>query len=902
MEARAQVETLGRTAHAALAEEVLATLGASARGLGSEEAAARLVTYGPNALPRRAPPSVARVFARQFKSPLIYVLIAAGMVAFALRYLADATFIVVVLLVNAIIGTIQEYGAERSAEALRKLVPERTLVLREGEQYEVESEKLVPGDVVLLEAGTKVPADLRLLSSTGLEADESLLTGESMTVSKDATTSVPMDSAVAERTSVAFAGSMIMRGKAHGAVVATGSRTQLGALATSLGTTEQGKPPLLQRMDRFAKRIAVAVGFSVLLVGGIAVLQGMPVAEVFLLSVALAVSAIPEGLPVALTVALAIATRRMSSRNVIVRKLVAVEGLGSCTFVASDKTGTLTMNEMTVTRVAFPGEKPWVVTGTGTRPEGTVEPEGELDVGTSAMMIARLSSSSVLCNDGFLGRRGDDWVHHGDAVDVALLALGHKVGLLRADLEEKRPAIGTIPFEAENRFAASLHREGEQSVVHVKGAFERLFLMCSSMITREGDLPLDTDAIQTQASSLAEDGYRVLGLAAGPITVGPGETFGADHLKDLVFLGLVAMIDPLRPEAKAAVTACRQAGVEVAMVTGDHPVTAFAIARQLGMAKTSEQVVTGAQLQAAQTEGPDTVDALVRKARVFARVEPQQKLAIVQALTRLGHFVAVTGDGANDAPALRAAHVGVAMARRGTDVAREASSLIITDDNFASIVAGIEEGRVAYANVRKVVFLLVSAGATEVMLFLIAISMGLPPPLLPAQLLWLNLVTNGIQDVALAFEPAEGGELQRPPRSPREPMFNQLMLERVAVTAVVMSIGGTLVFRSFLANGWALEAARNGLLLMLVLFENFQVGASRSETRSMFRLDPRKNPLLLGGTLLAFAVHVVAMNTPGLSSVLRTQMVALHEWPRLVAVALLAPLALEVHKAIRRRG
>lgn len=897
-----ELDSLAATAHSMSAHELLETLGTTPRGLDSADAENRLIAHGPNSLPRAAPPSVLRVFLHQFRSPLIYVLIAAGVVAFVLGYHADASFIGVVLLLNAIIGTIQEYGAERSADALRQLVPVRTLVLRDGEQNEIASEHLVPGDVVLLEAGTKVPADLRLLSAVGLAADESLLTGESMAAAKDATPHLATATPVAERTNMVFAGTMIMRGKAHGAVVGTGARTQIGALATSLGTTDQAKPPLLQRMDRFARRIAIAVGVAVLLVGAVAFRQGMPPAEVFLVCVALAVSAIPEGLPVALTVALAIATRRMSRRSVIVRRLVAVEALGSCTFVASDKTGTLTMNELTVAQLALPGERPWKVTGAGTHPEGSVEADGELDVGTAAQLIATLAGSGVLCNDGSLVRRGEEWIHHGDAVDVALLVLGHKVGLRRAEIEQQRPVIATIPFEAENRFAASLHREGERSVVHVKGAFERLLPMCASMITRHGVAPLDRDEIYASALALAEDGYRVLGLASGPIDVGPGESLGPDHLTGLVFLGLVAMTDPLRPEARAAVTSCRNAGVEVAMVTGDHPLTALAVARQLGLAQRSEQVVTGVELEAARAEGPEKLDALVRDARVFARVEPQQKHAIVQSLTRLGHFVAVTGDGANDAPALRAAHVGVAMAKRGTDVAREASALIVTDDNFASIVAGIEEGRIAYANVRKVIFLLVSTGATEVTLFLLAIAVGLPPPLLPVQLLWLNLVTNGIQDVALAFEPAEGRELERPPRATDEGIFNRLMLERVGISAAVMGVGGVLMFRSFLASGWALDAARNGLLFLLVLFENFQVGASRSETRSMFRLDPRKNLILLVGTIIAFSVHIVATVTPGLSSVLRTQKLPLGEWPVLIAVALLSPLALEVHKWVRDRA
>lgn len=638
-----KARALSQAAHATAAGQVLAALGTGPRGLATDEAAARLVSFGPNSLPRPTPPSLAAVFARQFKSPLIYVLIAAGVVALSLRYRADAAFIGVVLLLNALIGTIQEHGAEKSADALRKLVPERCIALREGEQYEVDAERLVPGDIVLLDAGTKVPADLRLLSATGLETDESFLTGESSAATKDAAASLAVETGVADRRNIAFAGTMTVRGKAHGVVIATGSRTQIGALAASLARTERVRPPLLQRMDRFAKRIALGVGASVLLVGVVGAMRGIPVVDVFLICVALAVSAIPEGLPVALTVALSIATRRMSRRNVIVRKLVAVEALGSCTFIASDKTGTLTMNELAVTRVAFAGEEPWAVTGPGTRPEGTVEAATEVDRGASARMIERLAVSAVLCNDGFLGRRGEEWIHHGDAVDVALLALGHKVGVLRADLETQRPVVGAIPFDAENRFSASLHQEGERTVVHVKGAFERVMLMCDAMVTRDGDRPIDAEVIHAQAAALAADGYRVLGIAAGPISVYSEDTFGAGHLHGLVFTGLVAMIDPLRPEAKAAVASCREAGVEVAMVTGDHPVTAFAIARQLGMADASGQVVTGAQLKAAQDEGLDRLDALVRGARVFARVEPQQKLAIVQCLTRLGHFVAVTG-------------------------------------------------------------------------------------------------------------------------------------------------------------------------------------------------------------------------------------------------------------------
>lgn len=600
--------------HALDSEQVLAQLGTDAHGLDDSEAGARLVTNGPNALPRPTPPGLASLFVGQFRSPLIYVLMAAGALAFALRQTADAVFIGVVLLLNAVIGTVQEHGAERSAEALRKLVPERAIVLRRGEQHEIDVERLVPGDVVILESGSKVPVDARLLSAVGLEVDESLLTGESASVAKAPDAVLGEETPVADRTNMVFAGAMVLRGRGHAVAVATGPRTQLGTLAQSLGATGRTKPPLLQRMERFSKRIAVAVGVAVVVVGTAAQAQGMPLATVFLLCVALAVSAIPEGLPVALTVALAIGTRRMSRRNVIVRRLVAVESLGSCTFVASDKTGTLTMNELTVTHVALPGERAWPVTGAGTSPEGMVEPARELDVGTAAKMIARLAESAVLCNDAFLGRRGDDWTHHGDAVDVALLALGHKVGLLRTDIEVQRPLAGAIPFESEHRFAATLNRAGDHLVTHVKGALERLLPMCETMMTAGGDVPLDPDAIAAQATMLAQGGHRVLAFASGRVSLRPGETFGPEQLRGLCFLGLVAMTDPLRPEAKAAVLACRKAGVDVAMVTGDHPVTALAIARELELAESVEQVVTGAELREAARAGAGALDALNHRA------------------------------------------------------------------------------------------------------------------------------------------------------------------------------------------------------------------------------------------------------------------------------------------------
>jgi len=888
--------------YALSAEEALAELGGSVRGLSSAEAARRLERFGRNALPRARPPGVAVVFVRQFKSPLIYVLLVAAFVSLLLQDWSDAAFIFAVLLLNAGVGTFQEYSAERSAEALRELATPRARVERDGEAYEINAEEVVPGDIVHLESGGKVPADLRLISDHGLAIDESLLTGESLPVGKRSAVVLARDKAMADRCNMAFAGTMVTAGRAQGVVVATGLDTGLGRIAESVLGKRPPKPPLLLRMERFTRLIAIAIGVASVFVAAVALARGASFAEVFILAVALAVAAIPEGLPVALTVALAVGMKRMARRNVIVRRLVAVEALGSCTHIASDKTGTLTVNQLTVRRFQFPDQPPWELTGEGIAPEGTfVLPQGASATGREKM-LERLARAAALANEGTLYARENGWVGHGDTVDVALLVMAHKLGVSPGALETIAPRLAAIPYESELRFAASLNHFPDSERAAVKGAVETVLDMCARMATVEGDVALDADLIRSQQRALAEKGYRVLAIADGALALSEHGSFSREHLAGLTLLGLVAMSDPPRPEARAAIEACGRAGIEVSMVTGDHPITALAVSRDLFLANEPEEVVTGQELAEAAGEGPHALDELTAHARVFARVEPQQKLAIVESLQRNGHFVAVTGDGVNDAPALRAAQVGVAMGEAGTDVARETADLIVTDDNFASIVAGIEEGRVAYGNVRKVIFLLISTGAAEIVLFMLGLAANLPLPLLAVQLLWLNLVTNGIQDVALAFEPAEGGELNRPPRPPGERIFNRQMIERVLLSALV--IGG-LTFGAYwwmLAQGHTVADARNGALLLMVLFENVQAFNSRSETRSALTHNPLRNPLLFFGTLAAQLVHIGAMYTPGLRDVLGVQPISLASWVELLGLALVLLAALELHKAWRRRA
>lgn len=885
-------------AHAKTSDDVLADLQTVVHGLSPHEAAQRLLRYGPNVLPREKEPGLFVVFLRQFISPLIYILLAAALLSLIIQEWSDAVFITAVLLINAIIGTAQEYSAQRAATALQKLVTTQCRVLRGGDTYEIDSEQLVPGDMVFFESGDRVAADVRLVKSNDLEIDESLLTGESVNVLKHADRVFESDTFLGDRRNMLFAGTLVGRGRGHGVVVATAMDTEIGHITASVISGKAAKPPLLIRMEIFTKRVALLVGLAAICLAAVALSQGTPITEILFLAVALAVSAIPEGLPVALTVALAIGMRRMAKDNVIIRRLIAVEALGSCTYIATDKTGTLTMNQLTVRRIVLANGDGWDVTGEGRVPDGEIVNANQHFSADELALQKRLCLSAVLPNDAFLGRRDGGWSSHGDAVDVALLVFAHKAGVIKTEIETDFPELAIIPFESERLFAASLNQVDDKHRVFVKGALERLLPMCNTMALPGHDVAIDNQAILEHSIYLAKQGYRILALADGGIELTPGQVFSDEHLSNLSLLGLLAMIDPLRKEASNAIATCREAGVQVAMVTGDHPVTALTIARELKLAQDEQQIVTGPQL--GQARNDTELDALTRDACVFARVDPQQKLDIVHSLQRNGHFVAVSGDGANDAPALRAAHVGVAMGESGTDVARETASIVITDDNFASIIAGIREGRIAYANVRKVIFLLISTGVAELVLFTLALLTGLPLPLLAVQLLWLNLVTNGIQDVALAFEPGEGNELTHPPRAPNEPIFDRLMIERVIVSAIVIGSVAYLVFQWLLIRGFSLDEARNGTMLLMVLFENLHVFNSRSETRSIFTHNPLANPILLFGTAAAQLIHIGAMYTPWFSEVLHIQPVTFEHWLELLVFAFTVVVAMELHKLFRQ--
>ncbi|MCA3005654.1 MAG: HAD-IC family P-type ATPase [Phycisphaerales bacterium] len=896
--------------HAMDGEAVLAAVGSGRLGLSASEAAARLARLGRNELPRARPTPWWRIVLRQFASPLIVILGAAAGLSLAIGHATDAGFIAVVLMVNAVVGGSQEWRAERSAQALRRLLQFRASVEREGEVREVDASEVVVGDVVWLEPGWRVPADARLMNETGLETDESLLTGESMAVDKDATWRAGAGEAVtlADQRNMVHAGTTVVRGRGKAVVVATGSASSIGRLAIDVLAAAPGRPPLLDRLERFSRAIGVvAVGASVLVaVLGVSV-HGHGVAEMAIFAVALAVSVIPEGLPIAITVALAVASTRMARRGVIVRRLGAVEGLGSCTLIASDKTGTLTCNELTVREVRLASGRQVMVGGQGYAPEGEISGDaGGLSEAEAAEM-AELALAAALCNEADLHQRDGAWTWRGDPVDVALLSMAHKAGVVRERALDDHPEVNRVAFEPERRFAAGYHRFGEGVRVLVKGAPERVRGMC------DGREAATLDRCMAMAQEMAAAGYRVLALAEGPAPAGLDASTTPPEPMGLRLLGLVGMIDPLRAGAREAIERCERAGVGTCMVTGDHPVTALAIARDLGMARDRSEVISGEALEAMSEAEVRRVmrpatgggAAEVGRVRVFARVTPAQKLRIVKGARDAGHCVAVTGDGANDAPALKAANIGVAMGRGGTDVARDASDLVVSDDNFATIVAGVEEGRVAYDNIRKVIYLLLSTNGAEAVTIMSAVAMGLPLPLLPTQLLWLNLATEGFQVVSLALEPKERGVLARPPRPPRESIFNQLMVERLVIGSLVSGGVGLAAFWWMIRAGWSEEAARNVLLLLMVLLQNVEAGNARSETRSGLVIGPWVNPTLLGAAALAVVLQVAAMHWGPLQRALAIGPVNLETWLVCFGLSLTVFVAIELHKFswwVRGRG
>jgi len=875
-------------------KEVFQKLETSEKGLSEAEAKLRLTRYGPNKLVEEEKISRLKILLHQFTSPLIYILIIAGIVTLLLKEYIDSGVIFVVVILNAIIGFIQEYKAEESVRALRKMVVPRAKVLREGKEKEINSEELVPGDIVLLTSGAKVPADLRLAHTIELKIDEAMLTGESVPAEKITSTIKEDRLTPGDQRNIAFMGTIAVTGRAKGVVVETGQRTVLGQIAQKVREVSAIKTPLQDRLERFAKLIGIIVIVFSAVVFGTGIMLGAKAAEMFMIAVATAVSAIPEGLPVAVTIAMAIGVARMARRHAIIRKLHAVETLGSTSVIGSDKTGTLTKNEMTV-KVIYDGNQIFEVTGSGYEPKGEIHHEGmavDVKAEKHLMHVLRIG---FLCNESYVYEEEGQYKVDGDPTEGALIVSAMKAQLSVEEEKEKYQQMAVIPFESERGFMATLHRHRGKKFIFAKGAPEKVFDMCDRSV--DGNAP-DKKEISDIAANFAKDGLRVLAFA---YKEGPDELEELTHHdveSGMIFAGLQGMIDPPRPEAIKAIEGCKQAGIRVVMITGDHAVTAAAIARKIGISGDTVEVLTGREIEAMSDRELFSRAQIIS---VYARVSPQHKLRITRQLIEHGEIVAITGDGVNDAPALKAAHIGIAMGRGGTDVAKEASDMVIADDNFASIFAAVEEGRVVYDNIKKVTLFLISCGFGELLAIIATILMGLPIPYIPAQILWLNLVTNGLQDVALAFEPAEKGVLSRPPRSPKENILSSLLLQRTLLMGTVLAGGTILMFISSLNAGATLENARTVALTTMVFFQFYQALNCRSETRSIFRMSLLSNPFLFFSMIAAFFAQLAVIYVPALQWVFRTVPLTTDEWIKIGVITVSVVIAVEIDKWMRRR-
>jgi Ca2+-transporting ATPase len=865
-------------------------------GLPDQEAADRLVWHGANEIRAGEEDPWWRLALSQLRDPLIYILLVAAAVSVAVQHHTDAAVILAVVALNAVIGYVQESRAREAMRALARLAAPMADVLRGGRARRVPARELVPGDVVLLTSGSRVPADLRLLKTVDLQVDESTLTGESVPVRKEPDRVLEGTPVAGDQVNMAFGGTTVTRGRARGVVVRTGASTEVGRIAEAVHQVGATRTPLQEAVHVFGSRVGAALLALAAVVAVVGLLRGMAPAEIFMTAVAMAVSAVPEGLPVVLTVTLAIGVGRMASRKAIIRKLPAVETLGSTTVVASDKTGTLTRNQMTVKEV-WAGGRTYRATGGGYSPEGEFLLDGAVAPVEAHAPLRESLRAGALANEADSAMTDEEGEPLGDPTEVALLVAAAKAGMEPATLRTEHPQIDLLPFEPERRYMASLHREDGVERIYMKGAPEAVVARCDRMVGAEGPEPLDAEAVLAAAREMAGSGLRVLATAYRPFDaerLHPGALEG-----EFVFCGLQGMEDPVRPEAVESVKALRRAGIRVLMLTGDHAVTARAIGRQLGLGGEDVRSVEGREL----AEMPDEeLDRLLDEGvEIFARVAPEHKLRIVQRLRERGEVVAVTGDGVNDAPALRGAHLGVAMGIAGTDVAREASDMVLADDNFATIRAAVEEGRIVFSNIRKVTFFLLSTAVGEVIVILASLAAGWPLPFVAAQILWINLVTNGIQDVALAMEPGEPGLLDRPPRRTGEGILNRRLLERLGGVGVVLGAGTLGVFWWSLEATGDLDTARTMAMTQMVVFQFFHVFNCRSLDRSLLRIPPLSNRFLFAGIVAAALAQTAVLYWGPLQRVFRTVPLTGEEWGITIVVGSTVIIGGELDKWWNRR-
>lgn len=883
--------------HALEADKVVEALRSHPGGLSSEDAAARLARHGPNRLPEPPRRSAFMRFLSHFDNVLIYVLIGSAVITAALGHVVDTIVILAVVVVNAVIGFIQEGRAERAMDSIRRMLAPAASVMRDGMRRTVPAEELVPGDVVLLEAGDKVPADVRLTRVAGLRVEEAVLTGESVPVEKD-TAPVDAEASLGDRTSMAFSGTLVTAGTARGVVVATGAGTEIGRISGMLSDVEELTTPLVEQMSVFARWLTVFI----LLVSALLLAYGTFVAnyafaDTFLAVVALAVAAIPEGLPAVMTITLAVGVSAMARRNAIVRRLPAIETLGSVSVICTDKTGTLTRNEMVAASVAV-ADDVLLLEGTGYAPHGAVRLDGEAVDGRDHVVLEELGRAALLCNDAALHRHDGDWRVEGDPMEGALLALAGKVGLDTQEEKGRAPRRGDIPFDARHRFMATLHpAPGGGAVVYVKGAPEAVLDMCSEERTRDGGTaPIDVDRWHGIAHGIAGEGHRVIAFATRRM---PDDTSGLafrDVEAGLVLIGLVGLVDPPRQEAVAAVAECRGAGIEVKMITGDHAATAAAIGRRIGLPRT-DTVLSGAAID--DLDDAALADAVL-ETDVFARTSPAHKLRLVTALQAHGLTVAMTGDGVNDAPALKRADAGVAMGRKGSEAAKEASDLVLADDNFASIVAAVREGRTVYDNIRKVISWTLPTSGGASLTLVAALLLGTALPVTPILVLWVNLVTAVTLGIALAYEPTEENTMRRPPRPRHEPLLGPELAWQIVLVSALFAAGLFGIHSYAIGAGHSEALARTLAVNALVVFEIFYLFFVRNiHGTSLTWAAVKGTPVVWATIAIVTAAQFAITYIPPLQRVFGTEAVPLFEGFLVVALGVVLFAVIETERRVR---
>ncbi|MDH3906532.1 MAG: HAD-IC family P-type ATPase [Gammaproteobacteria bacterium] len=856
------------------AATILRSLGTSPDfGLSERDARVKLEEIGANEIERQRGPGVLRLFGHQFADVMIVLLIAAAIIAGWLGDVIDTVAIVVIVLLNATVGVIQEYRAQRAIAALRRMSAPTARVLRDGNMSEIPARQVVPGDIVQIEAGDVVPADMRLISTVDLGADESALTGESVPVSKTDEVVDISAPALGERLNMAYKGTLVTRGRASGVVIATGRATEIGRIADLLRGARNARTPLQLRLARFSRRIALVVLAICAIVFATGMLQGQPALLMFMTALSLAVAAVPEALPAVITLSLGIGARRLGENSALVRRLPAVESLGSVTYICADKTGTLTENRMALSILYAAGGE-----------------HRDLSAPLPDLLGQRIGEVLALCNDV------DARDLRGEPTEVALLEGARAMGFDKQVLSEGLPRVGELPFEAERRCMVTLHDGPDGPLALVKGAPERVIEGCVDQMTAQGRAAI-TGSLLEAADRMAERGYRVLALAFRDEFAGVGEIGEAELGKGWTFAGLAGLIDPPRPGALEAIRECRSAGIVPVMITGDHPATAEAIARELAIADESSESMTGSQLAALSD---DEFEQHVERVRVYARVDPEQKIRIVRALQDRGHFVAMTGDGVNDAPALRAATIGVAMGQRGTDVAREAAELVLLDDSFATIVTAVNEGRRIFDDIRKFIRYTMTSNSGEIWVLVLAPLLGLPLPLLPLHILWINLVTDGLPGLALSAEPAERDVMQRRPRPPEESIFAHGMAGHILWVGLL--IGGlTLATQAWT---WTRGQAewQTMVFTVLVVAQLFHCLAIRSERFSLFGIGLFSNPAVVIAILITVAAQIAVIYLPFFNTVFRTVPLSATQLAACFAIGSVVLVAVELEKFVRRRA